>query len=104
MRLAMKKGSGATYPVLWLSKAIVERLRITDRVVLLVNHHAIAVRAAEPNDPHARRIGKSRAFTVREFEHLLRPTESWGMEAEIDEGHAVAYLPDELVRRMRGAA
>ena len=102
LRITMN-AKGMAY--LSIPKAAIDQLRIDRHIELLVNGRAIAVRAADKDDRNARSIAKSNrtsgitAFATKVLH--LRPGESVRMDATIEDGHCWAYLPDELVRRMR---
>ena len=105
MRLACSaKGSG----YLLVSRQVREQLCINGYVEVLVNGKAIAVRAADKHAQAPRTITKSTGqVTIAQLARnvfRMQPKESYRLDVEIEDGHAWAYLPDDVVRRMREGA
>lgn len=106
MRLFRPHGGGSGN--ILLSSQLRKELHVGEAVELLLNGRAIAVRPADKGSQEPRKVSKSTGqFTAsRVVVGLLRfePGESVRLPATIEDGHAWAWLPDELVERMRGGA
>lgn len=86
-----------------INRVLRERLGIRQHVEILVNGKAIAVRACAANAQGARRVSKNGEATITDITQMLdvRPGESYLLDTELDPPHAIGYLPDALVLRMR---
>lgn len=92
---------------LMLNQALRTAVGIEREYELLLNGRAIAVRAAPPKAMHRRVVSASGQSTVTALGRevfRMQPGERFELPATIDDGHAWAYLPDTLVRRMKGGA
>ena len=105
LTLIGKAGKTEDLVQLYLNQSLRRALGIERRYELLLNGRAIAVRAAGPKAQHPRTVSTAGASTVTVFGRdvlRVRPGERWEMPATIEDDHAWTYLPDELVRRMKG--
>lgn len=88
-----------------LSSRLRKVLGVGEAVELLINGHAIAVRPADKGSQAPRKVSRSTGQVAASnlVCGLLRfePGESVRVVATIEDGHAWAELPADLVKRMR---
>lgn len=102
--IGRRRSSKANTAYLAINAQVRKALGINRHIELLINGKAIAIRPATATSPTARRVTTKNEVPISRLGiDVLRlaPGERYALPVTVEEGHAWALLPDELVRRMR---